>query len=190
MKQAVWPLGWGGESDPDPPGPSARGIAAASWGPLLTLSLFFDVMVSFIFILYELCKNCEIFQAGRKIKKITCLCSPYTFLKYYIFAMVASVFFSFFKKENLLPGGEPGRISLPRLPEVIHDLVQGLSPVQSAVIIISRAQPAHVLNHHLFPGCCLPTPLYYWRWASFHIFFGNSGSLFWVAFFFLIDLQG
>lgn len=78
--------------------------------------------------------------------------------------MAASDFFFFLKKENLIvflervSGGEQGRTSLPPLPEIIQNHVRGLSPAQS--VIISGAQPAHVLNHPISPGGHLLTPQY------------------------------
>ena len=106
-------------------------------------------------------KIIKYFKHAKNFQKINTCAHRTSFLNI-MFTMAASDFFFFLKKENLIvflervSGGEQGRTSLPPLPEIIQNHVRGLSPAQS-VIIISGAQPAHVVNHPMSPGCHLLT---------------------------------
>ena len=88
MKQGTGLLEWGGEADSArcSPGLCPKGITFAPWCPLLTPSLFLMSSFHSFFIIYELYKNYKVFQACKKekIQKVTYMCPPHKFLKYYI----------------------------------------------------------------------------------------------------------
>ena len=70
MKPGSWPLEWGGEAHLAPLQVTAPRDFLLHWGFLPILSLFLMSSFHSCVLMYELYKNCKVFQACKKIQKI------------------------------------------------------------------------------------------------------------------------